>query len=257
MRMLPAPIRSIARLIDHALLHPTLTDTDLRAGCQQARQYEVASVCIKPYAVPLTAMLLAGSDVQVGTVVGFPHGSNTIASKVAETRQACQEGATEIDMVINIGKALSSDWVYLTTEIQRIQPVCTDSNALLKVIFETDFLPNDTTKIQLCTICTEVGVAFVKTSTGFGFVKGPNGLYDYKGATEHDLRLMLAHVGPGIQVKASGGIRTFDDVMAVQALGVTRIGTSSTASIMAEAYRRYALPNPNLSGFSAAESTGY
>ncbi|GAB4016999.1 deoxyribose-phosphate aldolase [Spirosoma koreense] len=237
---MPTPsLSSIAKLIDHALLHPTLTDSELRAGCELAMAYNVASVCIKPHAVPLAHALLAGSDVLVGTVIGFPHGSSTTHVKAAETLQACRDGAVEIDMVVNIGKVLSEDWAYITSEIRVIQQVCLDNGAILKVIFENDFLPDDAPKIRLCAICTTVGVAFVKTSTGFGFVKGPDGSYDYQGATEHDLRLMRTYVGPNVQVKASGGIRTLDELLRVQELGVTRVGTSATAAILTDAYQRF------------------
>ena len=250
-------IHEIADLIDHALLHPTLTDTELRAACEEALIYEVASVCIKPYAVSMARDVLAGSRVRVGTVVGFPHGSNTLPVKIAETVQACRDGAVEIDMVVNIGRVLSEDWSYITNEIQAIQYTCQSEGAILKVIFETDYLPNDTHKIRLCQICTEAGVAFVKTSTGFGFVKGADGKYDYKGATKHDLRLMLSHVGPGVQVKASGGIRTLDELLAVYDMGVARVGTSSTAAIIQEANRRAGIDPAHTPTSFRIESTGY
>ncbi|UFH56946.1 deoxyribose-phosphate aldolase [Spirosoma sp. KNUC1025] len=238
------PISEIARMIDHALLHPTLTDEELRAGCELALTYHVASVCIKPYAISLASQLLAGSDVAVGTVIGFPHGSATTSLKVVETLQACRDGATEIDMVINIGKVLSRDWAYVTDEIRAVYEICQLNGPLLKVIFENDFLPDDTSKIRLCEICTEIGVGFVKTSTGFGFVKESDGNYNSLGATEPDLQLMLTHVGPNTKVKASGGIRTLDEVLRVKAMGVTRVGTSSTQTILTEAYQRFGLVAP-------------
>lgn len=232
-------LRSIARMIDHALLHPTLTDTELRAGCALALHYEVASVCVKPYAIPLAAHLLAGSTVRVGTVIGFPHGSNATVIKVAETVQACRDGAVEIDMVVNVGKVLSEDWAYVEAEIRAIHDTCRANEAILKVIFENDFLTNNQSKISLCTICSAVGVEFVKTSTGFGFVKGSDGTYNTAGATLPDLQLMLDHVGPAVQVKASGGIRTLDDLLTVRDMGVSRVGTSSTAAILDESRRRF------------------
>lgn len=225
---------SVSKMIDHALLHPTLTDADLEAGCRLAIRYDVASVCIKPYAVKKAAEWLAGTSVLVCTVIGFPHGSNTIPVKVAETIQACKEGATEIDMVVNVGKVLSEDWAYIQAEIQAIQEACLSHGALLKVIFENDFLPQDSYKIKLCEICTEIGVAFVKTSTGFGYVKNATGTFESQGATEHDLRLMLAHIGPNMAVKASGGIKTLAQVLTLKEMGVQRIGTSSTESILNE-----------------------
>ncbi len=250
-------IREIAKLIDHALLHPTLTDAELRAGCELALTYGVASVCIKPYAVSMANELLDGSDVRVGTVIGFPHGSSALPIKVAETIQACRNGAVDIDMVVNIGKVLSEDWPYVTDEIRAVHQACQTYGAILKVIFETDFLTDDALKIRLCEICTEVGVEFVKTSTGFGFVKDQDGKYDYKGATEHNLRLMLNHIGPGVQVKASGGIRTLDELLAATRLGVTRVGTSSTAAIINEAYQRFGLVGPNASIAPVSDIKGY
>ncbi|QHV97681.1 deoxyribose-phosphate aldolase [Spirosoma endbachense] len=255
--MNPLPIHDIAKLIDHALLHPTQTDAELRAGCQVALAYNVASVCIKPYAVSMAAKLLAGSSVRVGTVIGFPHGSNALSLKLAETVQACRDGAVEIDMVVNIGKALSKDWSYISDEIRAVFYTCQEFGAILKVIFETDFLSDDALKIRLCQICTEVGVEFVKTSSGFGFVKGTDGKYDYQGATEHDLRLMLTHVGPNVQVKASGGIRTLDELLKLNAMGVSRIGTSSTVAIINEAYRRSGLVVPSTSVLPITELNGY
>lgn len=248
------PLHEIAKLIDHALLHPTLTDADLRAGCHLAMTYNVASVCIKPYAVSVASYLLKGSSVRVGTVISFPHGSNALPLKIAETVQACRDGAVEIDMVVNIGKVLSNDWTSIADEIGAVQHTCQTHGAILKVIFETDFLPDDSHKIKLCQICTDLSVAFVKTSTGFGFIQGADGHYDYKGATEHDIRLMLNTVGPGVGVKASGGIRTLDDLLAMAELGVSRIGTSSTAAILNEAYQRVGITLPNPIHIA---STGY
>lgn len=247
-------ISEIANMIDHALLHPTLTDAELRAGCELALQYHVASICVKPYSVNIATELLTGSDVRVGTVIGFPHGNSDTRIKVAETELACGDGAVEIDMVINIGKVLSDAWAYVRAEIQAVHTACHQNGAILKVIFENDFLPDNAHKIKLCQICTEVGVAFVKTSTGFGFVKGKDGTYDYDGATVEDLRLMLAHVGPGVGVKASGGIRTLDELLLVREMGVSRVGTSSTAAIMAEAHRRFGVattnaPIPEIDGY--------
>ncbi|MFC5407752.1 deoxyribose-phosphate aldolase [Larkinella bovis] len=249
--------RELAKMIDHSLLHPTLTDDELRAGCELARAYDVASVCIKPYAVPLAVEQLAGSDVLVGTVIGFPHGNSQMAIKVAETEQACQDGAVEIDMVVNIGKVLGNDWVYVTDEIRAVKEVCARHGAVLKVIFENDFLPDDAFKIRLCEICTEVGAEFIKTSTGYGFVKGDDGRYAYEGATEHDLKLMLAHVGPGVKVKAAGGVRTLDGLLKVRELGVARLGASATAAILEEAYRRFGGGKTGSSEIEINESKGY
>ena len=255
--MSTALIDAIASMIDHALLHPTLTDAELREGCGLALKYNVASVCVKPYAVRMTADLLAGSDMPVCSVIGFPHGNSATTIKVAETVQACRDGAVEIDMVVNIGKVLSYDWTYVRNELKAVHAACQTHGAILKVIFETDFMPDNAQKIKLCQICTELGVEFVKTSTGYGFMKGRDGMYSYEGATEQDLRLMLNNVGPDVRVKASGGIRSLDEVLFVQNMGVARVGTSSTAAIMEEANRRFgevdgrvaAAPIPDVEGY--------
>src|SRR6188768_3106239 len=164
-------ISEIAKMIDHSLLHPTMTDEDLEKGVQQAIQYQTASVCIKPYAVKKCAEWLKGTDVLVCTVIGFPHGSHTTDIKVAETKLACEQGCHEIDMVVNIGKVLSGDWDYVANEIRQINAECLAHGASLKVIFENDYL-KDEHKIKLCSICSDIPVAFVKTSTGYGYVKG-------------------------------------------------------------------------------------
>ncbi len=232
-------VADLAKMIDHSLLHPTMTDEDLLKGCKIAKEYNVASVCIKPYAIPLAVQALHGSDVLVGTVIGFPQGNSTIDVKVAETVQACKDGATEIDMVVNIGKVLQEDWEYITKEIQAVCEATHSNGAILKVIFENDFLPEDKYKIKLCQICSDLGADFVKTSTGYGFVKGDDGKYSYAGATHHDLKLMREHSAAAVQVKAAGGVRTLDDLLAVQALGVTRVGATATIAMIEEARRRY------------------
>jgi len=231
-------IIEIAKMIDHSLLHPTLSDDELTAGCELAIHYDVASVCIKPYAVPLAAKILAGTDVKVGTVIGFPHGNSHTAVKRKEAEQALSEGALEVDMVVNIGKVISNDRDYVSDEIKIINELVVDCGAILKVIFENDFLENDTQKISLCHICNDHGVAFVKTSTGYGYVKGGTGTYSYRGATDPDLVLMRRECIPSIQVKAAGGIRTLDDVLRVKSLGVTRVGATATATILDEASQR-------------------
>jgi deoxyribose-phosphate aldolase len=230
-----------------------MTDAEMRAGCELARRYRVASVCIKPYAVKLAAEALRGSGVMVGTVIGFPHGSNTTEIKRLETAQACREGAAEIDMVINIGKALGGDWAYVESELQEIAREAHNHGALLKVIFETDFLSDDAAKIRLCEICDRVGADFVKTSTGFGFVRQRDGSFHTVGATAHDLALMRAHTSPGVQVKASGGVRNLEGLIAARELGATRCGTSATAQILDEYHRRQSSKNEP---FVAAEPAG-
>ena len=229
---------AIAKMIDHSLLHPTLTDEELKQGCELARKYAVASVCVKPYAVPLAADLLKGSAVAVGTVVGFPHGSNRIEIKAREAAMACDDGATELDAVVNVGKVLSRDWSYVENEIKALTEAAHQNRAILKVIFENDFLSRDEFKIKLCEICSRIAVDFVKTSTGFGFVKRKDGSYAYQGATDEDLKLMRSHSSPAVQVKAAGGVRTLDDVLRYRSLGVTRIGATATEAILTEAKRR-------------------
>lgn len=230
-------LRTIARMIDHSLLHPTMTDQVIAEGCTLAKKYGVATACIKPYSISLARQVLEGSDVEICAVIGFPHGNSTRAIKVAEAGQAAAEGATEIDMVINIGKALGGDWNYVSDEIKAINEAVVSAGAILKVIFETDYL-HDEHIIRLCEICSQHQVAFVKTSTGYGFVKQPNGFYSYQGATEHNLALMRQHCAPSVQIKAAGGVRTLDDLLKVRSLGVTRIGATATETILEEAKKR-------------------
>jgi deoxyribose-phosphate aldolase len=234
----------IAGMIDHSLLQPSLTDEELEAGCRLAADYGVVSICIKPYCVKRAAETLAGTGVAVGTVVGFPHGSHATEVKVFETDCACRDGAVEIDMVINIGKALSGDWDYVAREIGSVAEAAHSQGAILKVIFENDFLPDDETKIWLCRICEEEGADFVKTSTGYGFVKGADGRYSTQGATEHDLALMRAACSPKVLVKAAGGLRDLDSVLRARELGVSRVGASATASILDELSRRLSAGEP-------------
>lgn len=224
-------------MIDHSLLHPTMTDTDMDAGCALARRYDVATVCVKPYYVPRATELLAGSEVLVCSVIGFPHGNNHTAIKVAETELALREGAREIDMVVNIGRVLGGDLAYVGADIRAVNAACIARGALLKVIFETDYLQSSHV-VSLCELCAEIGVAFVKTSSGYGFVKQPGGDYNYRGATDEVLRLMRAHSPASVQIKAAGGVRTLDDLLRVRAIGVSRIGATATAAILDEARRR-------------------
>jgi deoxyribose-phosphate aldolase len=227
-------VSDLAKMIDHSLLHPTMTEKELTDGCRLAASYQVASVCIKPYAVPLALRLLAGSGVAVGTVIGFPHGSATTGIKVAETLEACALGATEIDMVVNIGQVLGGEWKAVQREIEAVQLVSLARGALVKVIFENDFLGLEAIT-KLTEICSNVGVAFVKTSTGYGFVKQPDGQYNYKGATIEHLKLMRKVAPQSVQVKAAGGVRTLKDLVTVRSLGVTRVGATATAVMLDEA----------------------
>jgi deoxyribose-phosphate aldolase len=230
-------LRDLAKMIDHSLLHPTMTDADIRKGCELARQYDVATACVKPYSIPLAREILDGSGVLVCPVIGFPHGNSTTAIKVREAEEAARAGGREIDMVINIGKALGGDWDYVRDEIKAINDAVVANGAILKVIFENDYL-QDTHIIRLCEICSAIGVAFVKTSTGYGFVKQPDGSYNYKGATLPHLKLMRANCPPTVQIKAAGGVRTLDDLLLVRSLGVTRIGATATATILEAARKR-------------------
>jgi len=213
----------MAKMIDHSLLQQTLTDAELDRGCLLAREYDVASVCIKPYYVARAAQLLAGSTVAVGTTIGFPHGGHVTAIKVAEAERALADGAVELDMVVNIGKVLGKDWRYVADDIRAVVEAAHRRQALVKVIFENCFLA-DEHKEQLCRICGEVRADFVKTSTGYGST----------GATDDDLRLMRRCSPPHVQVKAAGGVRSFERLLAVRALGVTRVGATASQPILDE-----------------------
>jgi deoxyribose-phosphate aldolase len=237
----PWTVLDLAKMIDHSLLHPTLADADIRSGCEIAKRYDVATACVKPYTIPLAREALAGSDVKVCAVIGFPHGNSTTGIKVIEAESAVLAGAPEIDMVANAGKVLGSDWTYVRHDIAMVNQAVVAHGGVLKVIFENDYLKDDHI-IRLCAICTEIGVAFVKTSTGYGFVKQPSGDYNYKGATHEHLRLMRKHCPTSIQIKAAGGVRTLDDLLKVRELGVTRVGATATAAMLDEAKRRLHQP---------------
>jgi deoxyribose-phosphate aldolase len=227
----------LAKMIDHSLLHPTMTDADIHAGLEIAKTYKVATACVKPYSIPQAKSVLGFGNVGICPVIGFPHGNSTTEVKIFETERAIIMGGTEIDMVINIGKALSGDWDYVYHEIASINGVVTMNHAILKVIFENDYL-QDEHIIRLCEICSRLSVAFIKTSTGYGFVKQPDGAYNYAGATIRQLKLMREHAKPSVQIKAAGGIRTLDDMLKMVALGVTRVGATATVAILEEAVRR-------------------
>jgi deoxyribose-phosphate aldolase len=221
------------------------TDRELEDGCKLAARYDVAAVCIKPYYVKRAAELLRGTGVNVGAVIGFPHGGSTTEVKRYETEVACRDGATEIDMVINIGKALSGDWDYVGRDIRVVCDEAHGHGARVKVIFENDYLANggaglngDELKRKLCQISERAGADWVKTSTGYGFVKGPDGKYSYKGATESDLKLMRASVSSKVQVKAAGGVRDLDGLILACELGCTRCGATATAAMLDEFKKR-------------------
>jgi deoxyribose-phosphate aldolase len=233
----PITLKSLAKMIDHSLLHPTMTDAEVRKGCELALKYDVATACVKPYSVSLARDILAGSEVKVCPVIGFPHGNSTTEIKVAEARSVIRDGGTEVDMVVNAGKVLGGDWGYVSAEIRDINEAVVKNGAILKVIFENDFL-QESHIIQLCKICSDIGVAFVKTSTGYGFVKQANGMYSYKGATMEHLKLMRIYCPQTVQIKAAGGVRTLDDLIAVRKIGVSRVGATATEAILEEAKRR-------------------
>ena len=245
-------VHDLAKMIDHSLLHPTMTDLQLDAGCALAAKFETATVCVKPYYVPRATELLVGSGVRVCSVIGFPHGNSHTSINVHEAALAIAEGACEIDMVVNVGHVLGGNFAYVANDVQQVNHACVTRGAILKVIFENDYLP-DAAIVRLCELCTEHGVAFVKTSTGYGFVKQPNGDYNYQGATDRHLRLMRQHSGPQVQIKAAGGVRTLDDLLRVRALGVTRIGATATEAILAEAVRR-GLPGPVPTGLASGSA---
>lgn len=213
--------RDIAKTIDHSLLRPELDDTFVEAGCRLAARYDVASVCVPPVHVRRAHAILEGSDVEVGTVIGFPHGYVTTEEKVEESRRALADGATELDMVIQIGALRSGRDADVEADIRAVVEVAHAAGASVKVIFENAYLTDDE-KVRACRASEAAGADFVKTSTGFA----PTG------ATHDDLRLMRANTSPHIQIKAAGGVRTLDALLEVMALGVTRIGATATEAII-------------------------
>jgi len=211
----------IAKMIDHSLLSPVLTDRQLEHGCRIAVDYNVASVCIMPYYLRRCAEILKGSTVRASTTIGFPHGGHTTVVKLAEAKQALDDGGQELDMVVNISKVLSGDWANVRAEIKAVVDLAHAHNQKVKVIFENCFL-EDQHKIKLCEICGELKADWVKTSTGYGS----------GGTTIEDIKLMREHSPEHVQVKAAGGIRDLDALLEVQALGVTRVGASRTTDIL-------------------------
>lgn len=233
----------VAKMIDHSLLNPTLTWDDLERGIALALAYDVASVCIMPYALKHCANRLRGSNVRASTTIGFPHGGHTTSIKLAEARQALADGGEELDMVVNISKVLSGDWPYVKQDIHAVTEAAHDAGQKVKVIFENAYL-NDEQRIRLCEICAELRADWVKTSTG----------YAPSGAVDADLILMRKHSPPYVQVKAAGGIRDLDALLRVRALGVTRCGATRTAGMLDEARRRLGMPAIQ---FQATAPQGY
>jgi deoxyribose-phosphate aldolase len=219
----------IAKMIDHSLLRPELTFSEVLEGCEIAAVHDVASVCCKPADVVHAVRALARSSVKVGTVVGFPHGSSATETKVFEARRALDDGAREIDMVLNIGRLRGGQHAEVGHDIAAVVDVAASVGALVKVILETSYLSDDQ-KIAACALSERAGADFVKTSTGFAA----------GGATMHDLMLMRRSVGPAVRIKAAGGVRTLDTLLRMVAIGVTRFGATATVSILADAVERQA-----------------
>jgi deoxyribose-phosphate aldolase len=222
--------RDIAKMIDHSLLNPALSDRELEQGCQLARRYDVASICIMPYYLKRCAEILKGSKVMPTTTIGFPHGGHATTIKLAEAEQALDDGAEELDTVVNVSKVISRDWDYVRADIKSVVDVAHQRGKKVKVIFENCYLDNEH-KIKLCQICGVIGADWVKTSTGYGT----------GGATIEDIKLMRQHSPSHVQIKAAGGIRDLDKLLQVRALGVTRVGASRTADILDECERRLAI----------------
>lgn len=238
--------RTLAKTIDHSLLRPELDDAFVEAGCRLAMEYDVASVCVRPVDVKRAVALLDGSDVAVGTVVGFPHGSSTTATKVFEARDALGNGAVELDMVVPIGALRSGRDQDVRDDIAAVTDVAHAAGALVKVILENAYL-NDDEKERGSRLTEAAGADFVKTSTGFA----PTG------ATHADLELMRRVTSPSVQVKAAGGVRTLDDLLAVMALGVTRIGATQTKTILDDYRARAAGAAPAATAGRSTATEGY
>lgn len=232
----------ISKMIDHSLLNPTLTVSELETGIDLAVAYDVASVCIMPYYLKRCAERLADNAVKASTTIGFPHGGHTTAIKESEAQRAVADGCEELDMVVNISKVLSGDWDYVRQDIQAVIDVAHAANQKVKVIFENCYL-NDDQKIRLCEICSELNADWVKTSTGYGT----------GGATIEDLTLMRKHSADHVQVKAAGGVRDLDKILEVRALGVTRIGASRTQAMLDECRERLQLPPVEFTSTSQPE----
>ncbi len=220
-------LRTVAKMLDHSTLQPYLTPDDVRRGCDIALKYGTATVCARPFDMPLVVKALHGSDVLPCTVIGFPHGAHHTSVKVFESERALDDGCKELDMVINIGMLLAGENKYVQDEIAKLAYAAHVRKAILKVIIETCYL-SDEQKTLVCKLAEVAGADFVKTSTGYGSA----------GATIHDVALMRAAVKPAVRVKASGGIRTLDTVLACRAAGAARCGVSATEKIMEEAILR-------------------
>lgn len=235
----------IAKMIDHSLLIPTMTEADLTAGIELAKAYDVASVCIMPYALPRCVEMLKGTTIKSSTTIGFPHGGHTTAIKRAEAEQAIADGCEELDMVVNISQVLSRNWGYVRDDIAAVIDVAHAAGRKVKVIFENCYL-KDEHKIELCRICSELNADWVKTSTGYGT----------SGATLNDLRLMRTHAAPHVAIKAAGGIRDLDSLLAARGVGVNRCGASRTREILDECRSRLGLI-PIIAAAQSSMLSGY
>lgn len=230
--------RDIAKTIDHSLLKPELDDAAIEDGCRLAATYDVMAVCVRPTDVRRATELLAGTDVLIAATVGFPHGNHTTQTKVVEAKQALADGATELDMVLPLGALKSGRDSDVEADIAAVVDVAHASGAIVKVIFENAYLTDDE-KVRACRASEAAGADFVKTSTGFA----PGG------ATHDDLRLMRANTSPRMRIKAAGGVRSLDALLAVMELGVTRIGATATEKIIEEfRARKAALGAPGIDG---------
>jgi len=223
---------NIASYIDHAALHPTQTRKDIVAEIELARKYKAASICVKPYAVSLAAELLKDSETKVCTVIGFPHGSNLSDVKAFEAQRAIEQGAEEIDMVVNIGKALEADWDYVESDVAAVLAVCRKAGALLKVIVETDYVQDEIILLELCRICSKLKVDFIKTSTGFGYRKSADGIVFVRGAELKHVKLFKENLTNGVKIKASGGVRNYQQAKEMIEAGAERLGTSALVAIV-------------------------
>ena len=212
-------LADIAGVIDHAILQPTLTEADTARELQFAASVGAAAFFVQPYAVALAADVLKGSDTAVGTVAGFPQGCTPTDVKVHEAHLYCDRGATEIDMVVPVGKVIGGEWGYVEQEMQRMRAATHKHDAVFKVIFETEYVRDREQMRMLCRICSECGVDYVKTSTGFAFTRRDDGAYGSDGARDKDIEFMRRHCDPGIKVKAAGGIRTLQRLLHLRSLG--------------------------------------
>ena len=253
--------QEIAAMIDHALLQPSLETKKFQKGCEMAAVYQTATVCVKPCDVEHATKLLTDSPTEVCTVIGFPHGANLTETKIIETKRACEQGASEVDMVINLGRLLSGDWQYVENDIHAVCQTAHEFGAKLKVIFENDFLANgcanlsgDDIKKKLCQMCENEGADWVKTSTGFGYTRQADGNMATLGATEHDVMLMVEACKKETQVKAAGGVKDLTTLLRMRKLGATRIGTSSTQGILDECRKLLSLPQISVVDESKTES---